>query len=390
MDILYMGYFCNEKLFNQLVRAGSKGSHARQQLEMKLLDGFIEVLGDNRLEIVSYLPLFESVKRSARGGEVYHGIKIHYLWCDKHKISSLIHAFRKNLSYIRHWCKGKKEKVVLSYSTNIIHVVPLFLLRKIYKFKVVSLCSEVSTFRRKENMNLFGFINRKVTSFLDNGFDGYILLSEYMNEVINNRKKPYIVMEGVAKEPRLLEGLKKEHAVLYAGGLSEDNGIKILLDGFVQAEIPRLQLWICGEGALEETVQAYVNNYKNIRFFGIISNEQVQKLEQEAELLAAPRYSKNEFTKYSFPSKTIEYMSSGTPTVLTRLKGIPKEYFSYAYVLEDESAKGVCALLKRVFQESEQERKELGQKAKEFVLERKNGQVQAQKVLDFLLKYKNK
>lgn len=385
-----MGYFCNETLFDQLVEAGSKGSHARQQLEMKLLDGFIEILGNNSLEMVSYLPSFQNVRKNVQSGEVYHGIKIRYLWCDKHNILSLINALRKNLFYIRHWCKGKKDKVVLTYSTNSIHVLPLFLLRKFYKFKVVTICSEVSAFRRKGNMGLLSSFNRKISSLLDNRFDGYILLSKYMNEVINNRKSPYIVMEGVAREPLSFEHIKKNHAVLYAGGLSEDNGIKILLDGFVQARIPGLQLWICGEGDLEETVQAYVKKYNDIKFFGVIPNEQVQKLEREAELLAAPRYSENRFTKYSFPSKTIEYMSSGTPTMLTRLKGIPEEYFSYAYVLEDESAKGICSLLRTVFCESGQQREELGQKAKEFVLEHKNGSVQAQKVLDFLLKYKNK
>lgn len=385
MDILYMGYFCNEILFNQLVKNGSNGSHARQQLETKLINGLIEVLGNNRLQIISYLPLIDKINEDAGDGEIYSGIQIEYLWCNKNKILSLLKAFIKNLSHIRQWCKGKNEKIVLTYSTNIIHVVPLVLLRKIYKFKVITICSEVSAFRRKQKLGLFGRVNRCVSSILDNSFDGYILLSKYMNEVVNSKKKPFVIVEGIASEPPLFKGLKRKRAILYAGGLTADNGIEILLEGIVNTKVPELELWICGEGPLKKVVQDYARKFKNIKFYGIIPNLQVQKLEQEAELLIAPRYSESDFTKYSFPSKTIEYMASGTPTILTRLKGIPKEYFCYSYVLEDESAKGITEIVEAIFKKNEQNRQELGQKAKQFVLEYKNGRVQAQKVLNFLL-----
>ena len=52
MDILYLGYFCNEKLFDELVKTGSKSSHARQQLETKLINGIIKRKGNNTLSVV--------------------------------------------------------------------------------------------------------------------------------------------------------------------------------------------------------------------------------------------------------------------------------------------------------------------------------------------------
>ena len=49
-----------------------------------------------------------------------------------------------------------------------------------------------------------------------------------------------------------------------------------------------------------------------------------------------PRFTGAEYTLYSFPSKNIEYMVSGTPVITTRLAGIPDDYYPYVFVFEEE------------------------------------------------------
>lgn len=383
MNILYMGYFCNEQVFNHLVENGSHSSHARQQLETKLLTGLIAEKQDDSLEIISYLPQIQEVRKSAGESENYHNIDIKYLWCDKRKPASIINAIFRNRKMIKAWARNKEEKVVITYSVNPIHVIPLLWLRARCHFKVITLCSEVSVFRRTDKTSLVSQISRRISSYFDNSFDGYILLSPYMNEVVNCKQRPYLVMEGIVDGHKEIECNQTCRAILYAGGLTEDNGILILLEGFVEAECLDVELWICGEGVLEEQVKEYANKYNNIHFFGILPNAKVQQMEREAMLLISPRFSKNEFTKYSFPSKTIEYMSTGTPTILTRLAGIPEEYFQYVYVLEDETKQGVAKLIKTILSKSEAERKQLGKIAEQFVMNNKSASAQANKILTF-------
>ena len=219
---------------------------------------------------------------------------------------------------------------------------------------------------------------------MDNSFDGYVLLTPFMNEIVNRKNKPYLVMEGIASKAENIAVAERHKAILYAGGLTEDNGLKILLEGFVKLNRSDIELWICGEGPLEAVVREYADNQENIRFYGIIPNEKVQIMEREAMLLISPRLSNNDFTKYSFPSKTIEYMSTGIPTVLTRLAGIPNEYFNYVYVLEEETAKGVEQLISRILEQSPEEREKVGREAQNFVLQRKDPSTQARKVIQFM------
>ncbi|MBP3927161.1 MAG: glycosyltransferase family 1 protein, partial [Clostridium sp.] len=88
----------------------------------------------------------------------------------------------------------------------------------------------------------------------------------------------------------------------------------------------------------------------------------------------------------SFPSKTMEYMASGTPVLTTVLPGMPKEYHPYVYLLEDETADGISEMLKKVLGNSEEDLFRKGMEARRFVLEQKNNVIQAQKILDMLRK----
>lgn len=385
MNILYLGYFCNDKLFDALVAKGSMGSHARQQLEKKLLNGIIENVGNKSIKMVSYLPDIKSIHRKAGKGENYCGTEIRYLWCKKNRIISVFCAIIKNIFFIQKWAKCSDKKVILTYSTNPIHIIPALLLRRLCKYKVVTICSEVSIYRRTDNFSFAGKVSRSISSFLENSFDGYILLTKYMNEIVNKGGKPYIVVEGIAQEFPESENNKKFDAVLYAGGLTEDNGIEILLESFLKQEKLNIELWLCGDGPLKNLVTECALKCSKIKYYGVLSNDAVQKLEQKARLLIAPRFSTNDMTKYSFPSKTIEYMCSGTPTIITRLKGIPEEYFQYTYVLENETADGIYNLLQSIFLENEQTVREKGLAAREFVLKNKNYLVQSNRIISFII-----
>ena len=94
--------------------------------------------------------------------------------------------------------------------------------------------------------------------------------------------------------------------------------------------------------------------------------------------------SNEEYTKYSFPSKNMEYMSSGTPVLTTKLIGIPDEYFNYTYLIEEENTDGIKNKLIEIFSKSKNELKKVGRKAQLYVLKNKNKRVQGKKIKTLL------
>lgn len=218
-------------------------------------------------------------------------------------------------------------------------------------------------------------------------FDGYIYLTKAMREAVAP-DKPYCIVEGIADtdfvvEPVLKEKTKK-HGVMYAGALREDYGLKNLIEGFLSLDLPDAELWFFGAGNYASEIEKASKEHETIRYLGQVSREDVLRCERAASVLANVRDPKDEFTKYSFPSKTIEYMLSGTPLLTTALQGIPDEYHPYLYMIENNAPQTVCSALRELLKQTPEELIEHGTKAQQFIVNEKNALKQAEKLTAFI------
>ena len=236
-----------------------------------------------------------------------------------------------------------------------------------------------------------GKTRKALGNFLLRRFDAYVFLTEYMNDIVNSSGKPYIVLEGhVDSELPFLDDVVPyesetgKRIVIYAGSIQKKYGIENLVKGFIIAGIPCTELWVFGDGDYRDELEALAEQHSTIKYMGIKSNAEVVAVEQRAALLVNPRPTSAEYTKYSFPSKNMEYMVSGTPMLTTKLPGMPAEYYPYVYLIEDETPDGIADVLKKIFSESLEVRREKAKRARAFVLENKSNVVQAKKIIKFL------
>jgi len=238
-------------------------------------------------------------------------------------------------------------------------------------------------YENRKKLSLKDRINRS----LINRFDAYLLLTEQMNSVVNKNNKPYTVIEGQAdinsgKNENTIDGKYEKNVCIYAGSLHRKYGIDILVNAFIIANVHNAELHIYGAGDYEDKIKELSEKNNNIRYFGFKSNDYIVAELTKAVLLINPRPSGREYTKYSFPSKNMEYMASGTSVLTTKLPGIPSEYYDYVYLIEDETEEGLAKTLKKVLSKSGEELFEHGLRAKDFVIKEKNNVIQAKKLLD--------
>lgn len=215
----------------------------------------------------------------------------------------------------------------------------------------------------------------------------YVFLTEAMNDRLNPMGKPYVIIEGVCDVDSVCDvdlSCSKQLGCMYAGLLDAEYGVKTMVEGFLKANIPNAKLHICGNGPYVEELKQIVSDHDNVVYYGVLFNQDVIKLEQEVSLLINPRPSTGEFTKFSFPSKNMEYMVSGTPMLTTKLPGIPQDHLEHIYLIEEEDANGVAKILRDLLINRFDELSKKGLQARAFVLEEKNNIKQAQKMLDML------
>lgn len=254
------------------------------------------------------------------------------------------------------------------------------LLGKRYNIPVIGIITDLPGMLGVENK-----ATRKTVMRMQN-FDGYILLTEQMNKIVNPNHRPYIIMEGLCASqlPELYLG-KRRKVILYSGSLwKNDAGIEYLVQGFINAKLSGYELHLYGTGELVPWIEEISKEHQNVKYMGCVTNSEMVKIQSDAMLLVNPRPSKEEFCKYSFPSKTIEYMASGTPVLMTRLPGVPSEYFDYVYTIEDETSEGMCKTLEIVLSKEEKDLKEFGASAREFVKEKKSQKWQSERVYKFI------
>ena len=233
--------------------------------------------------------------------------------------------------------------------------------------------------------------SKGMANFVIRHCTGYVLLTEAMNDYLNKKGKPYVILEGhaditMADRIPAMEKKTSPRICFYAGGVSKQYGLSNLVEGFLQADLPNACLHIYGPGDYVEELEQIAAEDSRVFYGGMLLNTEIVAKEQEATLLVNPRPTDEEYVKYSFPSKTMEYMASGTPVLTTVLPGMPKEYHPYVYLLEEETADGITKMLKEVLANSDEELFQKGSEARAFVLEQKNNVIQARKILEMLRK----
>lgn len=237
-------------------------------------------------------------------------------------------------------------------------------------------------------VRIYLYVVKKVINKNINKIDCFVLLSKQMSNYLNISNKPWTVVEGICDEETGIESQIKEknETILYTGTLAKRYGILNLLESFSLISDENYRLWICGGGDGQKEVELACQNDPRIKYFGQIGHSKVLELQQKASILVNPRISNEEFTKYSFPSKTMEYLASGTPTIIYKLDGIPDEYYDYCFCCENQSALGLYNKIMEVSELSQEQKNIFGTKARNFILENKNSFIQSEKVLKMINK----
>lgn len=383
MHIVYSVATCSQQVYTQLfAKTKMKPAYQSQKYHRLLIEG---LAAHTRVDVVATPPVnrevmeenFVKLSDHEEGGAHYH----HLPAVRNPYLKGLVMAFGTFFKTLRY---ARRDSVVVVDCLNRIVSTCAMLAARLRGCRCLGIVMDLPDMFTNGRKFYTAWGNR----IIDNCTD-YIVLTEMMNGRINPKGKPYVVLEGQADitmaqwEPSL-EKKQKPRVVLYAGGVSRQYGAEIMTEGFRKADLPNAQLHVYGPGDYTEELAAIAEKDPRVYYGGMLLNTQVVEKEQQATLLINPRPTHEEFVKYSFPSKTMEYMSSGTPALTTRIPGIPRDYEPHLFFIDEETIDGVARALREVMAHSDEELFEKGAKARDFILNTRNNVIQAKKILDML------
>ena len=382
MQIVYAVTTCSDRVYKQLfAHVKVKPAFQSQKYHRLLIEG---LAAHTKVDVVANPPVNRSVLKEnyiRLPDETEGGARYHYISAIRNPI------FKAIAVGVGTFCKtfalaGKNSAVIVD-GLNRVTALSALLAARLRGRPCIGIVTDLP-----DMLSGSGF-SRKLANFIIDKCTGYVFLTEAMNDRLNKKGKPYVILEGhsdITMRQRVpsMDRKRKPRVCMYAGGVSRQYGLGNLVDGFRMADVPNARLHIYGPGDYVKELEKIAAEDDRIVYGGMLLNTEIVDKEQEATLLINPRPTHEEFVKYSFPSKTMEYMASGTPVLTTVLPGMPKEYHPYVYLLEDETAEGICETLKTVLAQSDEDLFARGETARAFILDEKNNVIQAKKLLDML------
>ena len=393
MNLLYISSLSSRNLIDFVHKKTNRDpGFAVQKFNRLVVEGFIK--NNINVKVFSNPPLNAVAKKRwiSVPTEFEEGIKYEYASYFNLPIIKdifvVLHTFIKVLVW---GIKDRKNNAVICDVLSISANIGAILASKLLGIKSIGIVTDMPGLmvtespRDTKKKRFYAIVNKSYLS----SFSHYVFLTEQMNEAINIKNRPYIVMEGLCDSKLsdfITNSFYKEYprTIMYAGGLYEKYGLKILVEAFCQIKRDDIKLVVYGSGPFVKDLQTISQRDSRIDYRGTAPNDVVIRAELEATLLVNPRPTNEEFTKYSFPSKNIEYMTSGTPLLTTKLPGMPKEYYPYVFLIQEETIDGYRKAIEDTLNMDNNILTEKGESARRYILNYKNNIFQTARILDLI------
>jgi glycosyltransferase involved in cell wall biosynthesis len=237
-------------------------------------------------------------------------------------------------------------------------------------------------------------LDRRCLSWLLRGVSGAITLAPQLAEHVTPGA-PVLQLDGILPEvfegatprtwgPPIVGASEPRFCVMYAGGLCDEYGVGTLIEAFARLPADRFILRVAGGGPMASRIQRITKSCKNIEYMGMLSADQLWQSMCSADLLVNPRPTGTHLARSSFPSKTLEYLATGTPVLSTRLDALSADYSDILLFAESDDVSGLALAIREAANAPVDRMKLLGDAGRAFVLQQRSAEAQGRRIAAFL------
>lgn len=392
MNYIFVGSSKSEDINEYLAKLGSLVNYAGNTHQNALLEGLSALCPKFKVISSWSISPFPKVKKIFFGKRIDSIGQEHNNYVFTGAINlpviNMLYRFLKTRIELKKMLESNDDNAVIVYEVHTPFLLAAATLRS--RIKHINVIVPDLPEHMIAHDNLFRTFAKKVDSKIINWClersDSYTLLCDQMVERLPMTNKKTVLVEGIFRGNINFENIKKdEHKVImYTGVLHKDKGIENLLRAFEQIKDGDYRLWIRGYGDYADEIVKRSEADKRIVYFPPMTHKKLIELEQKATVMVNPTQPHLDFTRYFFPSKTMEYLASGTPTVMYHLSCMPKEYDNHIFYVEGTNTESLAKKLMAVCEMSRDYLKEFGQSASDFIIKEKNPIVQCQKIIGII------
>ena len=213
--------------------------------------------------------------------------------------------------------------------------------------------------------------------------DGFFALSNGLLRAFKVSQKMNYVFEGLVDEVEPMKKLPIGNYYFFGGSLYERYGVKRLIHAFINSNISE-KLVIAGNGPLREYIFQNTEKDAKILYLSQLPKNKIYGLEQNAIANINPRPFNRKLDDESVPSKLLEYLASGVPTISTIHSRLFDIFQEEVFWIKDDSTEGMKQALNEFARENKAELRKKATTARVKVYEIYGVKNQGERMTQFL------
>ncbi|MCR4911444.1 MAG: glycosyltransferase [Bacilli bacterium] len=282
----------------------------------------------------------------AEGKVIWNYIKV-----KNSKVDKLLFTHSRVMDFL--FDRVDKDDVVLVDTLSRLLLIEALKIKRKYHVRAFGICTD-----NPYNISYTTKSNNDHQMKLARELDGYIALTDKINELFNPGNKPHVIIDGINEEESFSKDRKmKEDYIFFGGSLMKKYGVYNLIDAFKQLNKDDIKLVLCGHHE-EDDFKEYIKGNDNIIYLGTLNYDEVRNYASNALVCVNPRPENEEIDLYSIPSKTLEYLACGSLTITTKNILLQSKYNDAIIWAESGEVEDIKKALTTALDMSTSERKE--------------------------------
>lgn len=288
------------------------------------------------------------------------------------------------------------HRVIIVYNTYTPPLPLVVLMGKITGSKTFSILYDLGMPPKELNLGLvktmiYRLVELSAKTFIPK-LDGRIVINEAIGLDYSNGKD-YIVIDGglsqevLSRIPKITqnEDNNSKFTLFIGGSISPINGSRIIGDIVSNRDIEDINVIVAGGGHDQPFIEELSRQFpERIQFLGMLDLDELFAVYSKCDVLMNLRILSHA-DKYLFPSKVIEYLATGIPTITTNAGHIGKEYGNLCYVIDNITADALANAIITLKSQSREERREKGRRAQDYMLKTHTWDVQSRKIFNYII-----
>ena len=396
--IVFIGSYCDDLYLDKLLKKNLYNQFAANRVQGYYINGLSQIYKE-KIDVLSALVTvpysISKQKKIKRNTFNSTRMVINNVGFYNYDYANVFFQSRSLVKEAKKWAVQNKNSDVLIvvYSMRLSFLNAANAITKIIKnATVINIVPDLPIYMHTNESKfrkIITIFNQKCLISKQKIIDGFVLYAKGMKNELDIGERKWIVIEGFFDANNVTHNISKNklnNIILYAGTIEKKYGIEMLIDGFLKANLSKVELILYGTGSYVEEVKSISSKFPNVIYGGVLSPNEAYNKMLNADLLVNPRKSSEEYTRFSCPSKTLEYMTTGVPVMMCKLEGVPEEYYEHLFLVEDETPEGFAKLFIEYFNIDVSIRENKGAQAKKFILTEKNSQKQMLRFSKFVNK----